>query len=743
MATELQVQTQEGELVEEEVGAEEPYMSDSELVGYCMEEVANAAGGGLDSGNEAEVSLPLDYYLGRRPGITKRAAKDPNSSRFVSMDMMDVVEATVSEIMPSFTTDEIAVYPPSGEGDEDQAALETTLVNYLFYEEYDGWILLQELTKDALINRNCAAKVFWDERAVVDYEEWKDMPAMGLHQALQPTEEEQQVEVLEQQVTGEQAAQPQSQQEMMLVQSGMMEQPREELFTVKVKRTTIKGKPKIESVAPEEIIVGGDHNSPYLYDSRFCGHEMITTVSSLIEQGYDPDIVENLPEYNANIESLSRSRGSEEFDYSSSHKSTKLVRIWELYPLIDFDGDGIAERRLVVIAEGNELLKNEPLTNPLIVGGVAMLMPHKYKGISMFDRVKQIQDAKTPMFRSIIDGTQLAANPRIGVVNGRANIDDVMRSRTGGIVRLKDANALVNVPNPEVPASAFTLIEMLNGQRSEAGGGAVSRTNDVQKSVGQGGDHSMERIMSSMELSNAVIARSLGETVIRGIFIQLHDIIRTQEKGEIAARIGGKWVKSMPSSWKPRTNVSVQIGSSNAERARRAGAMKEVIAAQAQLAAAGSVMYSEEKAYKAITDSIKLSGIKSPELYIVDPTSDEGKAAGQQKQQQDQEKKQQDLQMQIKMAEAQMTLAKAEQMKGQAALQSQQVKAENDRLTQELKRMEAIIKAGDMADSTKFDYDELYENSRIKVAELSLELTDLEQQYNKDLNAQVQQNQVG
>ena len=714
------------ELEQEEA---KPYMTDDELVSICMEEASNAIGGGLDSENESDITMPIDYYLGRLPGVTKRTAKDPNASTFVSMDVMDAVEATVAEIMPSFTTDEIGVYLPSGEGDEEQAELETTLVNYLFFEEYDGWTLLQEVTKDALLHRNCTAKAFWDERAVVEYEEYKNIPAMALHQIMQPNAEEQEVEILEQEVDGQ--AEPQSEQEMMMQQQGMM--PPQETFTIKIKRTTIKGKPVIKSVAPEETIVGGDHDSPYLHNARFCGHELIATASDMIEQGYDPEIIMSLPEYNNNIESLSRNRSASEDDYTSAHESTKLLRIWELYPLIDFDGDGIAERRLVVIAEGNTLLKNEPLNSPLLIGGVATLMPHKYKGISLFERIKQIQDTKTPMIRSIVDGTQLASNPRLGVVGGKANLDDLMRSRTGGIVRMKSHDAVIPLANPEVPMSAYTLLEMMDKQRAERGGGAVSTANTAQQAIGQGGDHSMERIMSAMELANAMIARSLGETIIRGIFIQLHDIIRTNLKGEISARIGGQWVKSVPSEWQKRANVSMQIGSSNAERARRAGAMEQVIALQRELAQTGSVMFSEDKAYKAMADAIKLKGIKSPELYLVDPSSEEGMKGNEQKSKEAQEKKMQDMQMQMAMAKSQMELARAENTKAQAQMISQKVKAENDRLTQELNKLKAIVDAGDKADNTQFDYDKLE-------TEAALRLTELEQEYQLELNKQYEQN---
>ena len=94
---------------------ENKQMTDDELVSICMEEISRGIGGGLDAENDNDISLPLDYYLGRLPGITKKTAKDKNASRYVSMDVMDGIEATVAEIMPTFTSDELAFFIPSGD----------------------------------------------------------------------------------------------------------------------------------------------------------------------------------------------------------------------------------------------------------------------------------------------------------------------------------------------------------------------------------------------------------------------------------------------------------------------------------------------------------------------------------------------------------------------------------------------------------------------------------------------------
>jgi hypothetical protein len=696
-------------------------MTDDELVSICMEEISRGIGGGLDAENDSDISLPLDYYFGRLPGISKLKAKDVNASRFVSMDVMDGIEATVAEIMPTFSTDAIGFYVPSGEGDEEQAETESTLVNYLFFEEYDGWILLQELLKDTLLHRNCTAKVHWDERAEVEYEEFDNVSAIALQQILAPTKENQQVEVVEQIVDG---FAPQNVGDPM--------QP-QETFSIKIKRTTITGKPVLMSVAPEEVIVNGDHNSPFLDNARVVCHEKIETPSSLIAQGFDPEVVAKISDYNSNNEALSRSRESEEFDYQSSHESTQAKRVFEVYILVDFDGDGIAERRKVVIGDGNHLLSNDPWNSVAMIGGVATLMPHKYKGISLYERLREVQDTKTPLIRSMVDATQLAANPRTGIITGEVNIDDLLTSRTGGIVRMDNPGAVFPLPTPDVSQSSYEMIAFMNEQRKERGGSAVGMANTANAAVGQGGDHTMERVMSSMELTNSLIAKSLGETVIRGIFIELHKLIRENHQGQLQARVGGKWVRSAPSEWQSRANVSIQIGSSNAERVRQANVMREALQLQKELAQTGSIMFDEAKSFNTISNILKLEGVKAPERHFTDPESEEGKEASQSKQQQSQEEQQKQEQLQQAMQKAQQDMATGELMKGQAALQSQQAKLQIEGMQQELDRMKAMVDAADKADKTQFNYDKLASDEAIALTKMEIEA-------NKELNQQNEAN---
>lgn len=691
-------------------------MSESELVSIVNAELARSING-LD--DDEDISRSLDLYLGKLPGISRAESKDVRSSRIVSMDIMDAVEATTAEIMQMYSGDEIAYFQPLGPEDEDQSREESDICNYLFLEEYNGYIVLQTAIKDALLHRNGTVKVYWDRRMEISYETYEDIPEMALPQVLAPRSEDEQVEVTEQIV--------QESAEIVQMPDGMTAQSVSiPMYSIRVKRTRIKEGPVIDCVWPEQVRISSDHDSTFLQDCPFVAHQKVETESSLIEQGFPREIVEILPTYSYHEEDaqLSRSRNISETFRDSGHHSTRPIEVAECYMLIDFDGDGIAERRKVVVS-GNHLLANDPYPRVCLISGTTCIMPHKYQGISLTDRNEDVQEAKTHLLRSVINGAQLAANPRVGLLDGEINVEDFLMSRTGGGVRMRRPDAAFPFPNPEIPPTVFNTLSLLDQLRRERGGSAVGAASQAQQVAGDTA-HGIERTMSAIELYNAMAARTIGETLVRGIFLELHALLRENYQGNVNAQVGGKWVTSTPSEWQSRSKVAVQLGSSTSERMRQAVAMKNVIDMHEKLHAMGAPIVDISRSYRAIIDGVRLSGIKGPERYFIDPASEEGQRKMQEMNQRiEEDRMKQDMAQQM-MLKAQTDLSNAEQIKASVMQQNGVLKAENDRLKAQLQGIKNDADTALKAQKQSNDF--------------ALSVTKLEVDQNRELSRQVEMN---
>ena len=716
-------------------------MSDGELVQACMDEISNSLQG--NDGDE-DISLPLDYYYGKKPGLV--ACKDPKATAIISMDLHDAVEASVAEIIPAFGGGDVAQFEPESAQDEEQAKAESDICNYLFMERYNGLSVLVTGLKDCFLNRNSYAKVFWDRHKEVHFESYEMIDETYAAQLMQPRSEGETVDV----VSHEEVPPPpevQQQHEQMMQQFMQVEQqymqamamgmppgqpPQEPqppaFFNVTLRRTTIKSGPVIRSVAPENALISDSTDEVTLENSRFSAHRDIVSKSDLVARGYDEDIVMDLPVYQDDA-SYARNRDGDSSGYQPDGAAAQ-VEVFECFIDVDRDGDNIAETRRVVISN-NILLDDAEWDMTDMVAGATCIAPHQHEGVSMYDIMKDIQNAKTDMLRSVVDGAALAARQRLEATDD-VNYDDLLSASRGGVVRSKRIGSVAQLPNPEIPPTVYSSMEMLDKVRRERGGSAVDSSVQTTQ-IGGDSAHGIERVMSSIELTNAMVARTFADTFVRGIFLRLHSLIRKYSRGEISAKIDGQWISSDPAQWPQRERVSIKVGNSQGERQRMAGALQQIQGVQMTMLQQQMPTITPDKLYESSVDMANYMGVPNPEQYFVDPMSEEGQQLAAQQQQQQQmmqqkteENEQFQKQLMASQAQAQTQLAQAEMGKVQAQHQNNMLKHQIDQLEQQLKQAEAG--ASVRLQSEKLD------------RETAMDLLEMEQKAKEQLDKEYQQN---
>ena len=710
----------------------EQAISDDEIVNICMEEISNSIRGRAGMNGNREISLPVQYYYGELPGLT---CKDPRQSRMVSMDVRDAIEASVAAIMPSFTSGHIAEYQAESEQDEDQAKLESDTVNYLFMEKYNGHQILTTALKDTFLHRNCYAKTFWETRNEVGYETYEAVPEPALPGLLEPRMEGESIEVISHEmVSSEEQIMAHEQMVAQFQQQGQGDMPQAppDLYNITLKRTFVVSEPVIASIAPEEAMIAEDLTEIDLSEGRFCAHRRIMSRSELIALGYDRTMIEELPVHNETAANYARFRQG--YNYSSTHDSTAPIEVYECWIRLDVDGDGIAELRKITIAE-NQLLDNEPWDQVDMVAGATCTMPHQHEGISQFDVQQDIQDSKTDIYRALIDSAKQASQGRFEVNDSAVNMKDLLSSVTGGVVRSQQIGSVAPLATAIIPPTVFSTLEILDKMRRERGGSAIDSSVQGAAMRGNGGDAGLDRIMSAMELQQAMEAVTFAETFVRGMFLRLHSLLRKYHQGEIIARVDGQWTSTNPSQWPQRDRVAITVGASQGERQRKAGALGQIQQVQQIMLQNGMPTTTPEKVYESSVDMAHYMGLDNPDQYFVDPQSEEGMQLAQQQQQQQeqamqeqQQDKQFQMQLQAQQVRSQVQLSQAEMAKAQVTAQNNQMKHTIDQLKEQL----AQAKAG--AD-VKLQEEEMNRKTAI-------DLLKIEQEANKDLDQDYVENKI-
>ncbi len=686
---------------------------DDTLKGIIASELSQATG--VDSDIESQRQDALKYYLG------KMAPAQEGRSQVVSTDVADAIEWIMPEIMKAFTqNNEVVTFDPVGPDDVLQAEIESRFVYDVLMKKNKGFLTLHTLFKDSLMQKNGFIKCYYERVNQVLMESYEQITTPELNMLLSQPDVE---------LTGQTTE----------VLDGI------EVHDVNIKRTSLYGCVKVNPVAPENLKIYARHGSVDLSRCRFIHELTYVSRSDLVEQGYDRDLIYDYNE--TEEESKSQYRFSMQ-DESYSPLSTsgeaapeaELLEVSECYMFLDMNDDGIAEYVKITYLgdeEPREILDVVEIEDNPYISCTAIIMSHKLFGLSIYDRLKQIQDIKTALWRNMLDNMYLQNNQRTIVLNGQVNLDDLLNSRPGGIVRTDNLEAVK--PFPTTPLSSDTYNMMSYIDQVRAGRVGVSPDGSISDGVmgDRVGSQGVEKLMNQKEELVGLMVRVFAETGVKEICMRIRNLLIDNRALSELYAFRGDWVQVEPSGWIARNNTTIRVGTGSGNRKEQASTLMQILTFQAQIVAQpGQALVNESKVFAALNDFVKAAGMPGAASYFVDPASPEGQQFKQQVDASSKQQQEADLKEREMLAQAQATIARAEQEKAAAAMQSVQVKGQNERLKtalqtlqsktdatiqelqQQLSEAELQLKDVHHTEDLQFKYDQLQQQLAIALAQI-------------------------
>lgn len=594
-------------------------LTDDEILGECRYQSSNASGSEYVADELiSDRTNALKYYLGRA-----RGDEIEGRSSAISMDVADMIDSMLAQIMPTFTQDQIVQFEATSEEDEEQARIESNFCNYLVMEKNNGYILLETAIKDALLSKNATIKVIVDVKIDTEHKTFKDL-----------SEDEFAAIALELQLTKEQN-----------------EEDDYKVFdkkegTISVTRTTTKRKLLVLPVAPENFSVISSHQSPYLDDCVYCVERSWPSKSDLVEQGYDPKIVADLPPNTTDtkVDSIERNQIQDEQNYQNNQDSMQNVMLEEHYIRIDRDGDGISEL-LKVCSVKNKLLywkDGKPSIEEVecvpFANGVAVLMGHRFYGLSIYDKLRHVEDSKTHFLRQWHDNALISNHNKEDVVEDKVNMDDFTNGRPNAIRRVEDLNSNRTVPTNDIGPSCKLALDYQDKIRTDRTGSSLDLQANQMTMPSNIGDQGVNTLIANLEMVTALFTRNLSETLIKSTFMLVHKFMRLYFPEELSVKMAGKWETTNPSQWLERDQVNITIPPTRSEKIAQQVALEKVLLhSSSELAQGkGGITTDEGQIYQLKLDHMRLSGIDHPEKYLINPESEEAQQIAQQQAQQQQ-----------------------------------------------------------------------------------------------------------
>lgn len=537
-------------------------MNDDDLRQLVDGEVAEAAAwAGTNLAGDRERNLA--YYLGMPMGN-----EVPGRSQAKSLDVFEVIESVVPDLLePFFAGDNIGEFEPAEPGDEDYVEQATDYINHIIKKKNDGFITFNTWAKDGLMSKVGIVRAWWDKTPRIKKESYTGLTDAQLvrfvndkkvtitaHDAYpDPDDEQHRAEAMQ----AMQSAPPEQQQAI----AAMLQQPRQQLHDIDV---TIDRGPvgeRIDNVPPELFVIS--RGAKKQGEASVIGEFRQYTRSDLIEMGYPRRQVENLSEYdipNGINELALRAQDATYGNLDDPQADTSMQKLWLFYGFIraDVDGDGVAEWRRILMG-GNDLLENVEVDDHEYCMWSPILLPHRVIGMAYADAMIEVQDTKTALLRQYLDSLYIANNPSTFAVDGQVNIEDLLSTRIGKVVRMKQPNMAGPLIQASVANESMQGLELMDTVR-EGRLGVTRYTQGLQPDAMHDTASGSAQLLTQAQKRTKMALRIFGEVGVKMLFKKLLKLSCAHQDKPTTLRMRGEWVDYDPRNWNDEMDVNTEVG---------------------------------------------------------------------------------------------------------------------------------------------------------------------------------------
>jgi hypothetical protein len=582
-------------------------------------------------------------------------------SKVVATKVRDTVRAVKPSLMRIFlSTAKPVEFVPHGPEDVAMAEQATEFMHHEF-TRLNGYRVMNDAFQDALIKKQGIVKAYWMTYPEAEIYTFTDLSDDEYTYLIDDDD----VTVLEHSM------------EMTIEMDEMgmeMEMP---VHSVKLSRQKESGELCIESVPPEEFFINRDARS--LADAYVVAHRTDMRAGDLIAMGYDPEVVLELDSFESGSDMTEsevyerQGYGMDTSDEDEQDPSMRNVAVTEAYMRIDVDGTGIPVlHKITCGGTAYEMLDFEPCDEIPFAKFEVDPEPHTFYGRSLAEIVMDDQDAATSVLRSILDNVAMTNNPRLGIVEGAVNVDDVLNNEIGAIVRMRAPGSVQELSVPFTAGQTLGALTYLDGL-------VESKTGVSRASMGLDPDAMQSTTKAAV---NATVQAAAGqvEVMVRNLADGMRDLfgimLRLMNKNvdeEQMMRMNGAFVPVDPRVWDSSFDVSINVGLGTGREEEKIMALNQALQMQTmvyQTYGPQNGLVSMTNIRNTLADQLAISGIRNADRYFA-PITPEIEAQMLQMQQQAQE-------AQGQPADPNAAFLQAEQIKAQVKMQSDQMKMQLD-----------------------------------------------------------------
>ena len=646
----------------------------------------------------SERNTAQEYYYGMLPGLngdgdnqsSSTIIEDPNAtyeqilgydkdmanrSTYVSTDVRDAIMLMMPGLIRLFAASENPVFlVPRSQDEVDQAQQATDYVNYVFWNDNSGFLILYGALKDALTVRTGFVKWWTDDKKETVRKTYTNLTGDQIHQLLLENPTAKLVKVGKpipsrmpppppmpqlppsmppgppagpspsppptasplppgpppsgsppmggspmSPPAGPMAGAPPPPMPMPM---GPPPPPPPTFDQVIVQFEIDKPLTRVTGVPPEEMRL--DRYARTFRDSRIVGHERVVPFDQMIAMGYSReqclDYVQSQDTNEFTMEAQLRNPGR-----MMSTRVGDGVKYGEWYVKADQNGDGQPELRYIcTMGEDHEIVSDEEANRVKFALFSCDPISHTIVGDSIADYTEDIQKLKTNMMRGVLDSLAESINPKTVVNELTVNLDDALNDDLGAVIRTRGDvnNAVAFNAVPFVGQAALPIIELMNDILTRRTGLSDAAKGLDPKAIQSSTQIGVEAVINGAQERVELVARVLCETGFRDLFVGLVNEIAENPCPPRMLHINGKFVSFDPSTVDATMSVEVNPNLGKGNDMVRMMALSGIKNDQAALVAQmgmNNPICGPTEMLNTMTDMLALANVKNVGRYFKTP----------------------------------------------------------------------------------------------------------------------------
>jgi hypothetical protein len=210
-------------------------------------------------------------------------------------------------------------------------------------------------------------------------------------------------------------------------------------------------------------------------------------------------------------------------------------------------------------------------------------------------------------------------HPRTAIVEGQANIEDVLNTEVGAIIRMRAPGMVQPFNIPFVGSAAFPMLEYMDDVKQNRTGISKAASGLDADALQSTTKAAVSATVNAAHQHIEMIARIFAETGLRKLFSGILKLVVENQDKERMVRLNNKFVQIDPRSWDANMDLVVNVGVVDGTIKERVAVLGMVAARQEEIMKTGGFnnpVVSLPQYTNTLTKMLEMSGIKDSQNYF-------------------------------------------------------------------------------------------------------------------------------